>query len=195
MCLLRPSYSCALPEIFSPPLLSSLFSPIPAVRVRFRPLSRRRVGHRSPPPFRISSARLFSPFFPFFRMKPFGNPAQSHFGISPPSAFRKDFPFPFVFHIPHPLLIIIRYFFFFINRKYYDDYDRLWKLWINETGLKRLKVIHIQSPFIPFFIHKTGGFARGLNKGFACRKCLFINTMLKTFHQQKWEKQTEDGVV
>ena len=63
--------------------------------------------------------------------------------------------FPF-FHIPQSLLIIIGYFFFFINRKYYDDYDRAWKLWIKKRLRNPPKVIHSYCRFIPILIHKAG---------------------------------------
>lgn len=69
-----------------------------------------------------------------------------------PSVF-PSFPF---FHIPQSLLIIIGYFFFFINRKYYDDYDGVWKLWIKERLRNPSKVIHFYCQFIPILIHKAG---------------------------------------
>ena len=69
-----------------------------------------------------------------------------------PSVF-PSFPF---FHIPQSLLIIKGYFFFFINRKYYDDYDGVWKLWIKERLRNPPKVIHSYCRFIPILIHKAG---------------------------------------
>lgn len=45
---------------------------------------------------------------------------------------------------------------FFINRKCYDDYDRVWKLWIKERLRNPPKVIHSYCRFIPILIHKAG---------------------------------------
>lgn len=94
-----------------------------------------------------------SPLFPWLR---FFLPLQS----SPVFSFHDSSPsvspsFPF-FHIPQSLLIIIGYFFFFINRKYYDDYDGVWKLWIKKRLRNPPKVIHSYCRFIPILIHKAG---------------------------------------
>lgn len=90
-----------------------------------------------------------------------------------------------VFHIPQSLLIIIGYFFFFINRKYYDDYDGVWKLWIKERLRNPPKVIHSYCRFIPILIHKAGVAERRYCSGISGQAGLFINMVLKTYRHQE----------
>lgn len=96
------------------------------------------------------------PHLPFFLGSVFFLPLQS----SPVFSFHDSSPsvspsFPF-FHIPQSLLIIIGISSFFINRKYYDDYDGVWKLWIKKRLRNPPKVIHSYCRFIPILIHKAG---------------------------------------
>ena len=141
---LRWIFSRAWPPQYSPPSLCEqselqCFASYLCQMSARCPLQRCRIPPFSLAPF-FSSASIIS------RLPSF--PSMIRF----PSVF-PSFPF---FHIPQSLLIIIGYFFFFINRKYYDDYDGVWKLWIKERLRNPPKVIHSYCRFIPILIHKTG---------------------------------------